>query len=204
MHQSILTMCVVVLLSGCANPINRYTAARYYQMGGEAESRGNFEEAREAYRRAMLNADWGNLGISAKAYTLYEFARVSGYLCIHDETEKAFKESLELQEKDQSLRAQLRPPTLLELARFYYDTDRKREALPYYEEGVELVRKLKVDETDPVRFATVLEEYAEALRADNQTQKADGISKEAKRLREVHPERNSDIPFERYNTRCSK
>ncbi len=133
------------------------------QMGEEAEYRGNLEAAREAYRRALLNSNWGNLGPAAKASTLYEYGRVSGYLCFHEEAEKSLKQSLSYQDKDASVRAQLRAPTLLELARFYYDTTRKAEALPYYEEGIGLVRKLDIEKTEPVRFATVLEEYADCL-----------------------------------------
>ena len=193
------------LIGGCANPINRYTAGRYYEMGTEAEYRGNLEAAREAYRsRATLNADWGNLGPGAKAYTLYEYGRVSGYLCMHDEAEKYLKESLALQDKDQSVRAQLRAPTLLELARFYYDTDQKTKALPYYEEGVELVRKLDIEKTEPIRFATVLEEYAECLTAAGKMDPAQSIEQEAKNLKAAHAGQAPEEPFQRYNTRCLK
>jgi tetratricopeptide (TPR) repeat protein len=202
--KRLLIISLAFLVEGCANPINRYTAGRYYEMGMEEEYRGNLEAAREAYRRATLNADWGNLGPGAKAYTLYEYGRVSGYLCMHDEAEKYLKESLALQDKDQSVRAELCAPTLLELARFYYDINRKAEALPYYEEGIELVRKLDIEKTDPVRFATVLEEYAACLQVAGKMDAVQSIDQEAKNLRATHAGQSSEEPFQRYNTRCSK
>lgn len=202
--KKLLIISLALLVGGCANPINRYTATRYYEMGTEAEYQGNLEAAREAYRRAFLNSDWGLLGAGAKASTLYEYGRVSGYLCFHDEAEKALKESLVYQDKDVSARAQLRAPTLLELARFYYDTNRKVEALPYYEEGIELVRKLDIEKTDPVRFATVLEEYAECLNVAGKMDAAEIIEEEAKDLKATHTGRAPEEPFQRYNTRCSK
>lgn len=200
--KSLLIVSFAFLVGGCANPINRYTAARYYEMGTEAEYQGNLEAAREAYRRAFLNSDWGYLGPGAKAATLYEYGRVSGYLCFHDEAEKALKESLDYQDKDASARAQLWAPTLLELARFYYDTGRKSEALPYYEEGIELVRKLDIEKTEPVRFATVLEEYAECFKVAGRMDAAEIIEEEAKRLKAAHIGQALEEPFQRYNTRC--
>ena len=155
-------------------------------------------------RRAFLNSDWGYLGPGAKASTLYEYGRVSGYLCFHDEAEKALKESLVYQDKDASARTQLRAPTLLELARFYYDTNRKAEALPYYEEGIELVRKLDIEKTDPVRFATVLEEYSACLQVAGKMDAVQSIEQEAKNLIAAYTGQAPEEPFQRYNTRCSK
>lgn len=200
--KRLLIVSLVFLVGGCANPINRYTAARYYEMGTEAEYQGNLEAAREAYRRAFLNSDWGFLGAGAKASTLYEYGRVSGYLCFHDEAEKALKESLVYQDKDASARAQLRVPTLLELARFYYDTGRKADALLYYEEGIGLVRKLNIEKTEPVRFAIVLEEYAECLKVAERMDAAEIIEEEANRLKAAHVGQALEEPFQRYNTRC--
>lgn len=193
-----------LVLSSCVNPINRYTAGKYYDLGVQAERNGDLEGAREFYRRATLNVDWGNVGPGAKAYTLYEYGRVSGYLCYHDEAERYLKESLSLQEKDIEVRNQLRPPTLLELSRFYYDTARKREALPYYEEGINLVRPLEPEKKFPIQFAVTLEEYADCLDAVGRGNDAQDRRKEAKVIRASNPSSSNDRPFQRYNERCSK
>lgn len=192
----------LLFLTGCANPINRYTAAKYYEMGSLAESRGDLLAARESYRRAMLNTEWGMLGPGPKAYTLYEYGRVSGYLCDQAEAEFSLKESLRLQDKDKEVRKKLRPPTLLELARFYYDTGRKAEALPYYEEGIALVRKLDVAKTDPIAFALTLEEFADSLIAGERQIDAENVKEEARILRTNYKGPEIDQPFQRYNDRC--
>lgn len=197
-------MVAAFALNGCANPINRYTAGKYYDLGARAEREGDLEAAREAYRRATLNVDWGNVGPGAKAYTLYEYGRVSGYLCYHEDAEKYLKESLALQEKDKDVKAQLRPPTLFELSRFYYDTGRKEEALPYYEEGINLARPFVPEKDFPNQFALTLEEYADCLDAVGKNAEAIERREEAKAVRANNTGSPNDQPFHRYNERCSK
>jgi tetratricopeptide (TPR) repeat protein len=200
----IFSSIVFTLLAGCLNPVNRYTAGKYYDMGVQAERNGDLEAAREAYRRATLNVDWGNVGPGAKAQTLYEYARVSGYLCYHEEAEKYFKESLTLQEKDAEVQKSLRPPTLLELSRFYFDTGRKKEALPFYEEGIALVRPLSPEKNFPIEFATTLEEYADCLTVVGRNKEAEESKGEAKSIRSAYKGPANDHPFQRYNERCGK
>ena len=64
--------------SGCmSNPINGYTAGRYFESGRQQEAAGNLELARVNYSRAYGDTVTGNLPPAAKAHALYEYARVS-------------------------------------------------------------------------------------------------------------------------------
>jgi hypothetical protein len=55
-----------------------------------------------------------------------------------------------------------------------------------------------------VRFATVLEEYAECLRAAGKSAAAAVVEEEVKTLKTAHVGQPLEEPFQRYNTRCSK
>lgn len=196
-----ITLAAAALL-GCPWPINQYNADRYHEVGVAAERSGDLERAREAFRRAAINADLGHAPVEARALAAYDYGRVSGYLCLHDEAEQSLRKSLEIQEGDRPATARLRPPALLELARLYFDTDRCQEALEVYEEGIALVRPLGVAESDPIRFALTLEEYGDCLAARGREEDAHVVRTEAAALRAAHPNPMGPPPFSRYNARC--
>lgn len=66
----------LLLLGGCANPIVRVTYDRYMATGTSAEIRGDLSTAEEAYRRAYLNTQWGNLSKEEQFISLKDWGRV--------------------------------------------------------------------------------------------------------------------------------
>ena len=67
---------VSVSLSGCATPLNRVTFDRYMDSGWAAEQSGDLSAAEEAYRRAYLNTQWGNLSNEEEEQSLGNLARI--------------------------------------------------------------------------------------------------------------------------------
>lgn len=197
-----LALILVMLVSACASPINRRNAMRYYEAGTAAEREGDLDAAREAYRRAMINIDLADGTAREKAYTRYELGRVTGYLCQHAEAERLLLESLQWQDRDPEVRAQLRLPTIFELARLYFDTGRLAEALPYYEEGISLTSELAISESDPIRFATILDELADCLLVVGREEEAAARRDESAALRRDNPDAPPASPFARYDGRC--
>ena len=65
--RQLLCFACLALLASCANPINDYTRARYYEAGMEAERGGDLKLARMYYGRAQVNAQIGNLGPAREA-----------------------------------------------------------------------------------------------------------------------------------------
>ena len=61
---------ILIGMAGCANPLNRVTYDRYWEQGGAAERSGQLAVAEQAYYRALVNVDIGNLGPLLKAQAL--------------------------------------------------------------------------------------------------------------------------------------
>ena len=97
--KPIVILLIVLILSGCANPLNRVTYDRYWKQGGDAERAGQLGIAEQAYYRALVNVDMGNLGPLLKAQALYNLGCVKRRIGKHSEAEDLLKQSLALDEK---------------------------------------------------------------------------------------------------------
>jgi tetratricopeptide (TPR) repeat protein len=178
-----------VVLCGCLNPITAGTADRYYAWGMEAEKSGDLKSARKFYSRAFWNAQAAYTGSSAsahraKAYTLYELSRVTGYLGDHGQAEQGFSNVLVLIEKAAPKADRLRAPALCEYARLLHDTSQHERALPFFERAITEAELRKAHEFDPIGMADFLDDYAASLRASSH--KADAITAKARALREAN------------------
>ena len=77
----------VLILAGCANPLNQATYSRYMNEGIEAFNARQFTRAEAAFARAADNVDWGNLGDDARAGVLYNLGDTKRILRKYDEAE---------------------------------------------------------------------------------------------------------------------
>ena len=98
MKRLLLVSAIAVLLSACANPLNRVTMDRYAQTCSEADRAGQLDVAEEACRRALINVRIGNLGQELESQELYNLARIKKQLHKFAEAEEYYKESLRIQE----------------------------------------------------------------------------------------------------------
>jgi hypothetical protein len=76
----------LVLVAGCANPLNRATSDDYAQTCAIAESNGKLGVTEACYR-AAVNVDWGNLGPELKSES-YKLARIKRRVGKLEEAEK--------------------------------------------------------------------------------------------------------------------
>lgn len=97
--KPITILLAVLLISGCANPLNRVTYDRYWKQGGDAERAGQLEVAEQAYYRALVNVDMGNLGPLLKAQALYNLGCLKRRVGKYSEAEDLLRQSLALDEK---------------------------------------------------------------------------------------------------------
>lgn len=126
-------VCVVALVSGCANPLNQATSDRYSQTCAEGERNGNLSVAEQACYRALVNVDLGNLGDVQKSQKMYNLARIKRHLRKFDEAETLYKESIAIEEKQTPVSSERIGRRLAELAIVYGEQKRFGEGLPYVE-----------------------------------------------------------------------
>lgn len=188
-------------LAGCvSNPLNVRTGANYYEHGTQAEQSGNFTIAREDYWRAYVNAQVGNAGPVAQAYSIYEWARMTGYLGEYADAEKGFNLALEFIDKSNGKADDLRALALWELARLLHDTGQHAKAVPVYKRALTELEAKAVVKTDPIAYADFLDDYAESLRAAGFAVLADGISHTSAVVRERNKDAQAKFTARRYKT----
>ncbi len=188
----------ICFLTGCTNPVNMYTADRYYHLGVEAEQRGDLEQACMFFSRSYGNTEMGNAPPLARAHALYEYARVSGYLGRLAEAEKGFNEVIALLDQVPVDPSHLRSPTHSEHAKLLLANRRFRESIPEFEQAMASLDQLSVENNFPGDFAVFLDQYAAALNAVQRTDQADVISRRAARIRQEHPSAPVALPPRKY------
>ena len=183
----LFALVVTAFLTGCiSNPINARTGANYYELGMEAERNGDFVLARQNYSRAYSNAQMGNLGPKAEAYSMYEWSRVTGYLGMYADAEKGFNDVLELIDKSDGKAENLRPPAFAELARLLHDTNQHEKAVPIYKRAVAELDARDILKSDPIGFTIVLDDYSQSLRAIGNVPLADEEAAKSLSIKEAN------------------
>ena len=71
MKRYVLPLIALLTISGCANPLNQATYARYTDAGNRAFAARDFPAAEAAFARAAYNVDWGNLGETKRILRKY-------------------------------------------------------------------------------------------------------------------------------------
>lgn len=177
---------VPLLFTGCMNPINAYTADKYYTLAVDAEKRGDLETACMLFSRSYGNTSMGLLGPNAQAHALYEYARVCGYTGRTAESEQGYREVLKLIAESKGAAETLRSPALVEFSRMLHDTGQHTKAVPVFADAIAAVTERRAQAADPVGYALILEDYSESLRESGQDGKADSTWKTAKQILKEH------------------
>lgn len=178
---------VLLLAGGCARDFNTTNTARYYDAGTRAEAARDFPQAEEYYGRALIWAGTERVPTSLLSLTMYNLGRMRGYACKFEEASELLLTSLALEESATGPASAQVSRRLFELARLYYDRRLYAQAVPYYAEGVAMVRRLKLEDDEPVTYTEALLDYANALRQAGAPDKADDLRDEitARRHQEI-------------------
>ena len=185
-----------------ANPVNLRTAQHYYQQGQQAEARKDYQAARIAYSRALLNAKLGEAPPAATSMLTYNLGRMEGYACNFSEAERLILDALAQEEKLSGPSSGLTSMRLLELARLNFDRGLYSQSLTYFERGVSAVEKLDIESSDPSGFALVLDDWAKALKESGEEEKAQGVLKRATSIRDRNPGKRPGFVPARYSPSC--
>lgn len=135
MHRTILCA-LVLILSACANPINRVTYQDYKKQGAQAEARGDWATAEMAYYRAAENVRWGNLEPALQSNSLFDLGRAKRAVGKFDESETILKQALTIDEKLYGVDGFITSITISELAATYLEAKK-------YSEGTALMIRLE-------------------------------------------------------------
>lgn len=167
---------------GCANPVNERIAIKYVVAGDLAVEAGDLATAKEAYWRALRNAQIGNLGPDAEAECAHKLGVVLGNLCEHDAAESAFLLAVAAKEQMYGKDSSRTFPARAELAQHAYDAGRYDKAVLYFEQAFVVGGNILVQK-DPASYAEMLDDYSEALSSVGKSDAATEAKREADALR---------------------
>ncbi len=196
-----LVLCVL-LVGGCANPINLKTATIYYDSAVEAEIRGDFQFAERQYSRALVNARLGHAPAAGISASMYGLGRMKAHLCKFEEAEPLLLEALKLEETVASSDGGIMTKRLFELARFYSDRGYYVQSVPFFARGIPAVAKLGIESSDPIAFADALDEYSIALEKTGKSSDAEMSKAQANELRSKNAGRRPNYVPLRYGRAC--
>ena len=200
--QTLAVLALLLLTGGCAKDFNTTNTARYYDAGMRAELIRDFPQAEEYYERALVWAGTERVPPAMLSLTLYNLGRMKGHGCKFDDARELLLTSLALEESTSGPASSQISRRLFELARLSYDRRQYAQALPYYAQGIAMVRRLKLEEEDPLAFTDALQEYATGLRQTGELRMADEIGAEAGLWRARHPDARPQYLIVRYSPTC--
>jgi tetratricopeptide (TPR) repeat protein len=198
----LMLLAISMVLSSCANPINMYTAQKYFDAGTAAELAGNYQLAHENYYRAYVNTEIGNADDQRKALVMYNLGRMKGYLCMKAEAEPFLSNSVAVEEKALSQNGRWYTGRLSEMARFYLGFREYAKAVPYFEKATLRLVDSGNEQTNPIEMADMWDDYAEALRHAGFGDKANEAATRARSLRASNAGKTARfVPFP-YGKNC--
>lgn len=198
---AILAMTLVVL-TGCSRDFGTSNMARYHDAGLRAEQLRDYQTAEEQYERALVWAGTEKVPPAMLSLNLYNLGRMKGHGCKFTEARELLLTSLAMEEQVSGPDSPQITRRLFELARLYHDRRHYAEALPYYAEGIAMIRKLKLEGDDPLNFGDALREYAAALRATGNSRAAAGAIADADALQARYPDETRHYIIARYTAAC--
>jgi tetratricopeptide (TPR) repeat protein len=198
----LISLFVAVLLSACANPINMYTAQKYFDAGTAAERAGDYLAAHEHYYRAYVNTEIGHADDQRKALAMYNLARMKGYLCMRAAAEPLLLNSVVVEEKALSHNGSWYTGRLVETARFYFGFGEYAKAVPYFEKATLRLVSSGNEATNPIEMADIWDDYAEALGRVGSVGKANDLAGRARSLRDSNPGKTTRFTPFPYGKNC--
>jgi tetratricopeptide (TPR) repeat protein len=203
MHRNLLIALAAVLMVGCVHDINRINASRYYDAGLALEARKQYEQAREAYWRALVNYRSAGGPQNAISAATYNLGRMTGMTCNFPLAEQFLREALQLEEQLAAPEPGNITKRLGELANISFAQGKFQESAQFYERAVPRLEQLGIIKDDPIGYSLYLDGYANALDKAGMPSKSAEIRRRASTLREQNNLKTAKFVPVYYHEICS-
>ncbi|CDZ94053.1 MULTISPECIES: hypothetical protein [Pseudomonadaceae] len=189
----------VLSLTGCVSAIQTKNVRNYTLMGMQAQAVGNWDLARRAYARAVVNAELAKLPPAVRSVLTYEYGRALGVTCFFELSESELNLAYKL-DKEAGNPLYL---SLVELARLSLDQNKYHEAVGYFAKAIVEFDKEDFAANAPIGYADVLAEYAASLSAIDKKSEASSIMHKAAEIRAANPQGRSITDRTPYGKFCT-
>jgi tetratricopeptide (TPR) repeat protein len=181
--MALVVVALNLTMVGCADTLVSKEGDMHLQAAQRFDVQGDYESAREQYRKALIDATQSGASPALISMLKYNYGRTSGYTCHLADAEKYLLEALDMERTITGPESGVSTKRLFELARLYFDQGEYEKSVDYYAKAVPAVEKLKLAESDPIALAEILDEYAVALANSGHGVEVAPISAEAAHLR---------------------
>jgi tetratricopeptide (TPR) repeat protein len=202
-HRSAATALVGLLIVGCATDINRINASRYYNAALAFEMRRQYEQAREAYWRALVNYRSAGGPQNAISAATYNLGRMTGLTCNFLLAEQFLQQALQLEEQLPTPEPGNITKRLGELANISFALGKFEQSVHFYERALPRLEQLGIIENDPVGYGSYLDGYANALEKAGMTSKGADIRGRANALRDQNTTKTAKFLPLYYHNVCA-
>lgn len=195
----LITTSSTIFLAACVTAI---PPSQGIDSGNIAYERGDYLQAKESFSSALQLAtqqNWKPHIATAK----YGLGRSLGQLCQFSEAEKYLIEAASLESEISGGKGIHLSQDYFELARLYYDYGKFDKAVPYFQKAIPLAEELRVASSDPIGYASVLEDYAIALSNVGDIDQVKAIEKKIATLRLSNPGKTAGFKIVRFGPQCS-
>ena len=189
-----------LLMASCASTLNMKTSENYARRAYAAEHAGNWVEAREDYRRSIINAQLADMQKDTLAVLWYEYGRASGVVCEWHEATAALSKAYEFDKASGG-------PYYMssyELARMNYQRKDYPTALKYYRRAYVEFESDQVDTKDPIGYAIFLDEFVRTLKEVGLGTETKELAERAERIRKAFPGKSSHTEKTPYGSQCKR
>lgn len=183
--MALITTSLVCSACSFAPAVSMKESQTHYRAAHNFEAQGDFVSARDQYWKALVTARSGGASPEVLSMLTYESGRTSGYTCQLEKSESLLLESLKMEESLSPRNSRNIGIRLFELARLTYDQRRYKESAVYYSGALREVESNNGEWTDPIAFAEIYEEYADALTQNGDQASAQVAVRKARNLREA-------------------
>jgi len=198
--KKLIVLSGAFLLGACAHSINLHTAENYFHTGEYLVRNNNWGEAREAFRRAWINANAGRANDRAMAVYAYEYGRSSGAICDWQGSEKGLLSAYEL---DQAADGPVYM-SLYEIARMYHAKGDIQKAYEYFARAKTALDAIQAETQDAIGYADFLKGYALVLEQLGRASEAADLRKRESEIREVFKGKKSFVDLTPYGEFCDQ
>ncbi|MFA7351790.1 MAG: hypothetical protein WC009_13605 [Methylotenera sp.] len=198
MIKNFVVFVAMISLVGCTSAINKHNAENYTRHGAIAMANNDWQGARRAFARAVVNADMGGMPAETRAVLNYEYGRSLGVTCFFDDADYYLKRAYAL-DKETGAAIYL---SLVELARLHLDQKKYTDAAMYFEQALTELDRNNFAQRGPIGYADILDETVTAFNALSRNDEATQLKLRSQTIRAKHPDGKSITDRTPYGKFC--
>jgi tetratricopeptide (TPR) repeat protein len=203
-NRNVLAALVLLVLAASTTSValgSSRAAENANASGNRALDRGKLDVALKKYQKALQRAK-ADGDRQYEAIAMYGLARANARLCMLEEAEKWFRESIATRESLPDEPIAYLTQNWIEYGRFLQAHDRHNDAAKFFALAMPRLEALGIEASDPIGYAEFLDDFGASLAAAGRSGEARPLYEKSEALRQQHPGRTAGFSPKPYPKQC--